>query len=123
MRGFWYMIEAILAGIIMISFLLVLAVGYGKVPGEYVSLKGYEILHDLDQQGVLRSYVIDGNYSGLGSQIKLFEYNHSVQICDQAGNCSGSMPDAANVWIGNYYIIAGEDQYQPYLIKLYMWRL
>ncbi len=117
------MIEAILAGIIMISFLLVLALGYGKVPGEYVSLKGYEILHDLDQQGILRSYVIDGNYSGLESQIKLFEYNHSVQICDQTGNCSGSMPDAANVWIGNYYIIAGEDQYQPYLIKLYMWRL
>jgi hypothetical protein len=123
MKGFWYMIEAILAGIILMGFLLVLAGGYVRVPGEPVGLKGYEILHDLDRQGMLRPYVLDGNHSGLNSRIRLFGYNHSVQICGQSGSCSGSVPDAGNVWVGNYYIIAGENQYQPYLVKLLMWSL
>lgn len=117
------MIEAVLAGIILIGFLLVLAGSNLSLPRDDLSLKGYEILHDLDYQGILRPYVVEGNHSGLNSQISLVSYNHSVQICDQGGSCVGSMPSADNVWVGNYYIIAGETDYEPYLVKLYMWRL
>ncbi len=122
MRGFWYMIEAVLAGIILLGFLIMLTSGYVSVPREDMSLKGYGILHELDQQGILRAYAVTGNYSGLNSRIRLFGYNHSVQICNQMGSCLGSMPNAENVWVGNY-AIAGEDQYNPKLVKLYVWRL
>lgn len=123
MKGFLYMIEAMLAGIILIGFLMTLAGNNLTLLGDDMSLRGYEILHDLDGQGILRQYAVDGNYSGLNSQIKLISYNHSVQICDQGNVCTGSMPSADNVWVGNYYIIAGEGTYEPYLVKLYMWRL
>lgn len=125
MRGFWYIIEAMLAGIILIGFLLALAGGYLKLPYDDISLRSYGILHELDQQDMLRGYVSDWNYSGLNSQISLFGYNHSVQICDQSGSCAGNRPGASgagDVWAGNY-IISGDENYQPRLVRLYMWRL
>ncbi len=122
MRGFWYMIEAVLAGLIIIGFLLSLANGYISTPVEDPGLKSYSVLHELDQQDVLRGHAEDWNYSGLNSQISLFGYNHSIQICDQSGNCAGTRPVAGNVWAGNY-IIAGNDIYQPRLVRLYLWRL
>jgi hypothetical protein len=121
MRGFWYMIEVVIAGIILIGFLLFVSGVYANIPEQDISIRGYSILHELDHQGVLRGYVNDGNYSGLNSQIILFGYNHSVQICDQGGNCLGNSPDADNVWVGNY-MVAGDQNYNPKLVKLYMWR-
>ena len=123
MKGFWYMIEALLAGIILIGFLVMLVGNSVIIPQDDLSLKGYEILHDLDDQEILRDYVADLNHSGLNSQIKLASYNHSIQICDQGNNCVGNIPSADNVWVGNYYIIAGGGEYDPYLVKLFMWRI
>lgn len=123
MKGFWYMIEVMLAGIIMIGFLVTLAGNSLSFQQESLDMRGFEILHDLDDQGILRSYAIDNNHSGLNSQIKLSRYNHSIQICDQSNNCVGSIPTADNVWAGNYIIISGEGDYNPRTVKLYMWKL
>lgn len=121
MRGFWYMIEAVLAGIILIGFLLSVSVTYADVPESDISLRGYSILHELDQQGILKGYVAEGDCPGLDSQITLLGYDHSIQICGQSGECIGSRPDADNIWIGNY-LVAGDDAYEPNLVKLYIWR-
>ena len=122
MKGFWYIIEGVLAGIILIGFLLVLASGYARFPAEDIGLRSYRILHELDQQGMLGSYAANNDYQGLNSQISLFGYNHSVQICSQSGICMGSAPDAGDVWVGNY-MISGLDAYNPKLVRLYIWRL
>jgi hypothetical protein len=122
MRGFLYMIEAIIAGVILIGFLLFIGSGYPAAQSYDPGTMGYSILHDLDRQGILRDYVAENNASGLDSRISLFGYGHSVLICGQSGACQGTVPDAGDVWVGNY-LVSGKDDYQPRLVKIYMWRL
>jgi hypothetical protein len=45
-------------------------------------------------------------------------YNHSIEICSIS--CTGYMPEEENVW-SSVYIIGGDDVYEPYEIKLYIW--
>ena len=124
MRGFWYMIEAILAGFIIVTFLLVARTEFilGTVPQYDVTLKAYDILRGLDDQELLRNYTINEDPEGLNLQVKFYTYNHSIEICSYSGTCVGSEPNATNVWTG-YYVIAGDDtvNYKPYEIRLYIY--
>ena len=121
MRGFIYTLEAVIAGIVIISFLAFLAYEPPTVIDEGLNLKSYEILEGLDNQGLLRSYVVDENVSGLNSQITFFSANHTVQICNVNGACNGTIPNGSNVFTGTY-IIAGDNDYNPHYVKLYLWR-
>jgi len=120
-KGFWFTVESIIACSIIVSFLLVAAKFY-VIPAESADLseKAYEILEGLDKQDILRNYTVSHDYSGLNSEVRLFIYNHSVQICDQAGTCYGPEPAGRNIWAATY-IISGYQNYSPHEIKLYVW--
>ena len=122
MRGFWYIIESVLAGIVIFGFLAVLGRIY-VVPVQTAELGmiGYESLKSLDDQNLLRDYVVNGNYSGLDSLISLVNYSHSIKICNQSGSCSGPDTGAANVWTA-VYLIAGNQTYDPYEVRVFLWK-
>ncbi|MBL7206115.1 MAG: hypothetical protein ISS36_00780 [Candidatus Aenigmarchaeota archaeon] len=115
MRGFWYTLEAVLAGILLIGFLLAVNTFYlsprTSEPQPYLILKG------LDEQGILRAYAVADDYSGLNSQIDT-AYNHSVEICSTG--CVGEKSEADNVFVGRYFV-SGENSYDPKEVRLYLW--
>lgn len=123
MKGFWHIVDAVLACIILIGFLVTLSgtiiitpenSGFNRLP--YTFLKG------LDEKGVLRNHTVALDTQALEDEIILYSYNHSVQICDSSNNCTGSVPSSKNIWTGTY-IISGNHTYDPYTVKLYIWRL
>lgn len=114
------MFEAIFAGIIIITFLLIIGrVYFITTQPENPSIKAYEILKGLDDQGMLKEYTVSLDYDGLNSQISS-PFNHSIEICNKYDSCVGERPDASNIWIGGY-IISGNNTYEPYHVKLYLW--
>ena len=122
MRGFWFIVEAVFASIIMVSFLLFMGRLYVRAPAlENLDEKTYELLKGLDEQGVLRNYTVNGDFLGLDSEIELYTHNHSVEICNYDLLCEGVKPNASNVWVGTY-LVAGNESYNPHMVKLYLWQ-
>ena len=125
-RGFWHTIEAILAGALVITFLMVISqpVFTDPEPPDQ-QLFAYKRLHDLDRQGLLRDVAYFGNATALNSRVRIGHENHSIQVCDAVDACNGTAPVARNVWIGSYYISGDElDQHgepRTLEIKLYIW--
>ena len=122
MKGIWYMLEALLAGIILITFLVTLkAVYLSMTPQEEASTEAYITLKELDENGLLRDYAVANDYNSLNNEISLYYYNHSVEICNSQGSCFGEKPESENVWVGSY-IISGSSGFAPRTVKLYLWR-
>ena len=119
MRGFWYMLEAVIAGIIIIGFVAAVSQIYMSPSQEDFTIKAYEELRSLDERGVLRTYAAAGDWGGLDSEVRIYGKNHTVEICSPSG-CQGGRPQGSNVWVGNY-LISGSQSYQPMQIKLYLW--
>jgi len=123
MRGIWYVIESVMATIIMFGFLMLISSVYITKPYPAdMALKSYDMLQGLDNQGILRNYTESLNYTGIASQMEIYTYNRSAQICDYADSCVGSMPSATDVWAGTY-IVAGLSSYQPREVRFYIWPL
>ncbi|MBU0952989.1 MAG: hypothetical protein KKA90_01030 [Nanoarchaeota archaeon] len=126
MRGFWHTVEAVLAGSLLITFLIVVSQPVFSDPQpKDQQLLAYELLHDLDLQGVLRNDAFFGNATAINSRIQIGHSNHSVQVCTASVICNGTAPEARNVWIGSY-MLAGDDldqngEYRPLEVKLYIW--
>jgi hypothetical protein len=120
MRGFWYMLEAVIAGVIIFGFLAVISQTYINPSQEDFTLQAYQSLKSLDEQGILRPYAAAGDWGGLNSQVKIYSRNHTIEICQASGSCTGQKPEGVNVWVGNY-IISGNQNYQPMQVKLYLW--
>jgi hypothetical protein len=121
MRGIWYILESVMAVIIMASFLILIGSVYIAKPYPAdMALRAYNILQGMDNQGMLRNYTESLNCTGIADAITYYSYNKSVQICDYAGSCVGSAPATANVWIGTY-IVAGLSEYQPREVRFYIW--
>ena len=98
-------------------FVLLLSSNYVSVY-EDLSPRGYNILADLDNQNELRNRAVSGDWEGINSLVNIPGYNHSIEICSTS--CTGYMPEEENVW-SSVYIIGGDDVYEPYEIKLYIW--
>ena len=122
MRGFWFMLEAVLAGVLMIGFMLVLGQLYAvpSVEGDIPAM-GYSQLQQLNDRQVLRLLAASGDAVAIDSYVSVPGYKHSVQVCDPSGSCSGTMPSGMEVWISSY-IVSGEDTYTPRIVRLYLWR-
>ena len=113
------MLEALIAGMVVMIFVVNISGMPGLAGQPDMSSKGYGILKDLYIRDSLRNYTAARDFTGLESEVLLFGYNHSVQICDPYG-CVGTVPEADNVWTASY-IVAGEDFPDPANVKLYIW--
>lgn len=120
MRGFWFTVEAILAGIILISFIGAVTIQSLSAPEEEATVLAYRTLAGLHDQGLLRTYAYQQNATAINNLITLFSLNHSVEVCSLA-ECIGTKPSASNVWVGTY-IISGDSRYNPVEVRLYLYR-
>jgi hypothetical protein len=119
MRGYVFMLESVLAGILLVGFMLFLA-------HSYTQARPYEpdfsdVLTELDDQELLRGYAYSGDASGLEAEISLPGYSHSVQLCDSAGSCTGEIPNQREVRVSSYFL-AGETDLEPMEVKLFVWQ-
>lgn len=121
MRGFWRTVESVFSVMILMAFVLMLSGVYVDPPQETdLSPVGYEKLRELDIRGDLRGYVSSGDHASISSMISIPGYNHSVDICDQYGSCTGYYPDSDNIMVSTY-IVSGDSSYQPREVRLYIW--
>jgi len=121
MKGYWHLVDAIMASLILVGFMVVVARPVIFVPGpENMNDIAYGLLEGLDDQGYLRPYAASHDYSGLNSRVAFYSHNHSVQICDYGGSCYGSSPPESNVWVATY-LVAGDSVYQPMTVRLFLW--
>jgi len=120
MKGFWYMIEAVMAGIILVSFVSFLAVQNFAAPEEDLTERAYKTLEGLDSQGLLKGDAVARNHTNINSRVSIFAYSHAVEICS-LNSCSGERPSGKNVWVGSY-IVPGQARYDPVEVRLYIYR-
>ena len=122
MRGFLHMMEALLAGIIIIGFAIMLTGGNYLLRQAPVDLDStaYSILKGIDSDGSLVQYADSFDYNSIGDQVSVPGYNSSIVICDESGTCAGYVPEIADVWAGTY-VTAGDSSYSPRIVKLYLW--
>jgi len=122
MKGFWRTVESVFAVIILMSFLLTLGgVHFTAMTETDMSIVGYEALRELDNMDDLRQHAASGDNETIISKIDIPGYSHTVMICGHSGSCVGTYPDARDV-IASNYIISGNEGYEPYEIRLYLWR-
>jgi hypothetical protein len=119
MKGFWFTIEAVIAGVILVSFLGFLVSANLAVP-EDPALLAYKTLDSLDRQGLLKENAAVGDYAAINSHVSISAFGHSVEICS-AESCSGIKPSASSVWVGSY-ITPGKGKYNPLEVRLYLYR-
>ncbi|MBU0898430.1 MAG: hypothetical protein KJ613_01300 [Nanoarchaeota archaeon] len=122
MRGLIYTLEAVIAAILIVTFLVTISHQFQIInpSPENMDEKAYNILKSLDDRDVLRNAAIANDFDGINNNITLYQYGHSIQICDYENTCIGTTPNASNVWVGTY-IISGRYTYSPHLIRLYLW--
>jgi len=116
-------LESVIASIIIVAFLVSVSRIYLiEVEPPDASATAYDILKELDDQGVLRVYAAAMDYAGLDAQVDIAGYDHIVNICDSGRSCVGPEPNGTDIWTGSYFI-AGQSVYQPIDIKLYLWKV
>ena len=116
-----HVLEAVIAGTILVSFIAAIGSFYIFAPeNPDLNTRAYAVLEGLENMGLLRNYTVALDYDGLNNEVPVYNYNHSIQICDPSGTCFGNTPSKDTVWAGSY-IIAGESGYTPYEVKLYIW--
>lgn len=121
MKAYARMLEAVIAIFLIYTFLMILSSGQVKEDRpEDLELKAYELLEGLDEQGVLRGYAASNDYNSIDAALEYRAHNHTVNVCEPDGSCHGSVPNETEVWVGSY-IVAGQDSYNPKLVKLYIY--
>lgn len=133
MRGFWFTLEATLAVIVLVVFLialgstLTLRQDSGTVD---IAASGLRELRRLDDTGLLRDEVIGitdanaaGRLAGIAELISIPGYSHQVRICNHEENCWGEIPDAGNIFVADYLVTgAGEETLEIAEVILYIYR-
>lgn len=120
MKGFVAMLEAVIAGIILIGTLA--AVATTVIPRstetDFQSI-AVSFLQGLDDQGRLRNLTVTKNPSAIDNEILFPSFNHTTEICDHKGTCVGQRPNTEDVHSG-FYFIAGNSIFEPYVVTLYI---
>jgi len=121
MKGFWRMMESVLAVVIILGFLVTIGNVYLKTKSDAGAGPDiYAMLKELDARNELRPYASSMNLTALNSRIETPGYNHSIAICSFDGNCTGTKPEASNIIVSSY-VISGYQDYAPIEIRVYVW--
>ncbi len=118
MRGIVFIIEAVIAGLLLLSFIALIPSLMFKQPT--LENPGWQLLQGLDSQGRLRNWTVAEDPIGLNAQIDIPYWNHSVQICNQTA-CVGSVPNATQL-LTSVRFVAGEHNYSPHIVRLFLWK-
>jgi hypothetical protein len=123
MKGQWKTLEAIFAGLVILTLLAALS----STHSAYISSpprQAHAALEAVYEGGSLRTYASQMNLSAIESEVagtgQLFGFNHSVSICNETA-CKGNAPDKTDVWTAGV-ILSGDEQYNPVEVILYVFR-
>lgn len=126
LKGMMHMIEAVIAIMMIMGFLLLLR---SKLqPTEDTGREqaiAAQALKALDEQNVLRSYVIDENHLGLNTQadqIVPADFNHTVRFCYLGDRCVGDALPDKNIFTASYVIAGNATYFKPAQVLLHVWR-
>lgn len=119
MRGFWHMLEAIVAGLMIMLFLVTIVGRPIAQPGRDLTERAYEILEGLEKRGILRPGADANDYAAEEASINYHAAVSSVQICAFDGTCAGPPPTAKTRWRGTY-VLAGANGYAPREVRLFL---
>ena len=127
-KGFLYILEAMIAALIILSTMVFLFHQSREAPEFYIStLKntGYDCLKGLDDQNILRDYAINNQTNKIKSELQSClptASNYTVTICRQT--CTPySLPQRKNIVKVSYYISGEGRNPDPIQINLYMWSI
>lgn len=118
MRGFWFMVEAALAGVILVSFVAFLATSSLSAEQLDLTETAYLTLEGLNKQGLLKQDAHTNNVTAISNRIQIAGFNHSVQICTPQ-ECVGPEPTGRNIWAASY-MIAGVGVFNPKEVRLFI---
>ncbi len=119
MSGFTAILEAVIAGMILVGGLAFASTQVVSVPpAQDMQAKAISFLRGLDDQGLLRNWTVTKNFPAIENEIIFLAANRTVEICDHNNNCIGRKPAGRNVYAGSY-LISGASVFEPYLVKLY----
>ena len=123
-KGQWKTMESIIAGVIILLFVAGMgATGMQASPPEPV--QGHRALGDLYESGSLREHAPARNCSAIDALVTatgyIIGYDHSVRVCDEGGSCCGQVPGSENVWVSSL-VMAGDEDYEPVEVMLYLTR-
>ncbi len=126
LKGMMHMIEAIIAILMIMGFLLVLRSKLQPATdtGNEQAIAS-QALQVLDEQNVLRSYAIDENHLGLNTQadqVVPTDFNHTVRFCYSGDRCVGDALPDKNVFTASYVIAGNVTYFKPVQILLHLWR-
>lgn len=113
------MIEAVLAGIILVSGITIASSAVVNSPSSNLQERAINLLQALDDRDQLRNWTVSKNTDMIANSILIPSYKHTVQICDHTFQCRGSLPSSTNIFTGSY-IIAGDGVFEPYQVKLHI---
>ena len=141
-KGQMRVVETIIASFIIVAalaFVNIFAANSESLGYEMTDLEktGYSVLHDLDQQGILRPLVYSGNWSDLRTILKITMPNDvyfNLTIFDLHNGRLQSIPDT-HILYGDLetfasarniasltYCLAGETAYEPKILTLQLTR-
>ncbi len=124
MKGAWKTVEAVMAGMTILLFAAALgATSLQSSP--HVPAQSFRVLESIFDDARLRHHAADMNCSAIESMISetgyLSGYGHVIQVCDGQGACCGQAPSVENVWASTI-VLAGDEQYEPSEVTLYVYR-
>ncbi len=126
MKGIMHMVEAVIAITMILSFLIVLKAK--MQPAEDTGREqaiAFKALQALDKQGVMRSYAIEEDYTGLDAQANQVipaDFSHATRLCYAGERCVGAALPDKNVFTAAYVIAGNETVFKPVQILLHVWR-
>lgn len=112
------MIEAVIAGMIIVSFLIFLSRTSITFAEDDLSPLAYKSLEGLNKQGLLKADASLGDFNAIKNRFSFPAHNHSIEICN-LDDCVGEGLSAGDVWVGSY-IIPGNAAYGPKEVRLYL---
>ncbi len=117
MRGYVFMLEALLAGLLLVGFMAYLS---GSIPKQaaFAEADFSHILPGLDDGGSLRELAYSGDAPGIEDSVNLPGFAHSVQLCYPSGGCQGQALSEGNTMVFPY-LLAGDSSFSPLEVRLY----
>lgn len=120
MKGFARTLEAVISVILIYTFLVILTAPEStEAAPEDLTGMAYELLGSLDSTS-LRAYASEDNFTAINDSIEFDAKNHTINVCNPDGDCTGPEPDADEIWSA-FKLVAGNGEYEPKLVKLYLY--
>ncbi len=119
-KGYTQTLEQVLGSVLVLTILITL---FTPRPTTNLQLSalGFNCMKDLDNKGLLRYYAVNNLINDLNNSFQscLAAFNYDFKVCFTT-DCNGSLPTNKDIFLSSYFI-AGDSDFKPRLINLWVW--